>query len=141
MTIAAIITWLIIGLVVGALGHLLVPGRQRIGILLTLLFGIVGAFVGGIVTAAILGAGHLIITFIVSVVVAALLIAVVSHPSSHRYVYGNAAAAVAAYCANRGSRLVGRCPRAGALAAAGCKCPRRKGSLGTPFRFTGLPGR
>ena len=34
------------------------------------------------------GAGHLIITFIVSVIVAALLIAVVSHPSNRRYVYG-----------------------------------------------------
>jgi uncharacterized membrane protein YeaQ/YmgE (transglycosylase-associated protein family) len=89
MTIAAIITWLIIGLVIGALGHLLVPGRQRIGILLTLLFGIVGALIGGFVTAAIIGAGHLIITFIVSVVVAALLIAVVSHPRNRRYVYGH----------------------------------------------------
>jgi uncharacterized membrane protein YeaQ/YmgE (transglycosylase-associated protein family) len=89
MTISAIIVWLIIGLVVGGLAHLLVPGRQRIGILLTLLFGIVGALIGGIVTAAILGAGHLIITFIVSVVVAALLIAVVSHPSNRRYIYGN----------------------------------------------------
>jgi uncharacterized membrane protein YeaQ/YmgE (transglycosylase-associated protein family) len=88
MTIAAIITWLIIGLVIGALGHLLVPGRQRIGILLTLLFGIVGALIGGFVTAAIIGAGHLIITFIVSVVVAALLIAVVTHPRNRRYVYG-----------------------------------------------------
>ena len=88
MTISAIITWLIIGLVIGALGHLLVPGRQRIGILLTLLFGIVGALVGGIVTAAILGAGHFIITFIVSVVVAAVLIAVVTHPRNRRYVYG-----------------------------------------------------
>ena len=36
----------------------------------------------------ILGAGHLIITFIVSVIVAALLIAVVSHPSNRRYIYG-----------------------------------------------------
>jgi len=88
MTISGIIVWLIIGLVVGALAHLLVPGRQRIGILLTLLFGIVGALVGGFVTAAILGAGHLIITFIVSLVVAALLIAVVSHPSGRRYVHG-----------------------------------------------------
>ena len=87
MTIAAIITWLIIGLVIGALGHLLVPGRQRIGILLTLLFGIVGALVGGFVTAAILGAGHLIITFIVSVVVAAVLIAVVTRPRGRRHVY------------------------------------------------------
>jgi hypothetical protein len=48
----------------------------------------VGALIGGIVTAAIIGAGHLIITFIVSVIVAALLIAVVSRPSSHRYIYG-----------------------------------------------------
>jgi uncharacterized membrane protein YeaQ/YmgE (transglycosylase-associated protein family) len=89
MTISALLTWLLIGLVVGGLAHLLVPGRQRIGLVLTLLFGIVGALVGGIVTAAILGAGHLIITFIVSLVVAALLIAAVSHPSGRRYVYGH----------------------------------------------------
>ena len=88
ITLSAIVIWLLIGLVVGGLAHLLVPGRQRIGILLTLLFGIVGALVGGIVTAAIIGAGHLIITFLVSLVVAALLIAVVSHPTGRRYVYG-----------------------------------------------------
>ncbi len=89
MTISALITWLIIGLVIGGLAHLLVPGRQRIGILLTLLFGVVGAFVGGIVTAAIVGGGHLIISFVVSVIVAAVLIAVVSHPRNRRYVYGH----------------------------------------------------
>jgi uncharacterized membrane protein YeaQ/YmgE (transglycosylase-associated protein family) len=88
MTISAIIAWLITGLVIGGLAHLLVPGRQRIGILLTLLFGIVGALVGGFITAAILGAGHIIITFIVSLVVAALLIAVVNHPAGRRYVHG-----------------------------------------------------
>jgi uncharacterized membrane protein YeaQ/YmgE (transglycosylase-associated protein family) len=88
MTISGIIAWLIIGLVIGGLAHLLVPGRQRIGILLTLLFGIVGALVGGVVTFAILGAGHLIITFLVSLVVAALLIAAVSHPTGRRYVNG-----------------------------------------------------
>src|ERR1700684_3129956 len=88
MTIAALITWLIIGLVVGGLAHLLVPGRQRIGIVLTLLFGIVGALVGGFVTFAIIGAGHFIITFIVSLIVAAVLIAAVSHPSGGRYAYG-----------------------------------------------------
>jgi uncharacterized membrane protein YeaQ/YmgE (transglycosylase-associated protein family) len=89
MTISAIITWLIIGLVIGGLAHLLVPGRQRIGIVLTLLFGVVGAFVGGFITAAIVGAGHVIITFIVSVIVAAVLIAVVSHPHNRRYVTGS----------------------------------------------------
>jgi uncharacterized membrane protein YeaQ/YmgE (transglycosylase-associated protein family) len=89
MTISALIGWLITGLVVGGLAHLLVPGRNRIGIVLTVLFGIVGAVIGGIVTFAILGAGHLIITFIVSLIVAAVLIAAVSHPRGRRYVYGS----------------------------------------------------
>ncbi len=88
MTLAAIITWLITGLVIGAVAHLLVPGRQRIGIILTILIGIAGALVGGVVTAALLGPGHLIITFLVSLVVAALLISAVSHPRSRRYLSG-----------------------------------------------------
>lgn len=88
MTVSAVIAWLITGLVIGGLAHLLVPGRQRIGILLTILFGIVGALIGGFVTAAIIGAGHFIITFIVSLIVSALIIAAVTHPSGRRYVYG-----------------------------------------------------
>jgi uncharacterized membrane protein YeaQ/YmgE (transglycosylase-associated protein family) len=89
MTVSVIVAWLITGLVVGGLAHLLVPGRNRIGIVLTALFGIVGALVGGLVTFAIIGAGHFIITFIVSLIVAALLISAVSHPRSRRYVYGS----------------------------------------------------
>lgn len=87
MTLSVIVAWLIAGLVIGALAHLLVPGRQRIGIVRTLLFGIAGALIGGIVTAALLGAGHLIITFVVAVIVAALLISAVTHPRSRRYLY------------------------------------------------------
>jgi uncharacterized membrane protein YeaQ/YmgE (transglycosylase-associated protein family) len=89
MTLSIIVAWLLTGLIVGGLAHLLVPGRNRIGILLTVVFGIVGALVGGIVTFAIIGAGHFIITFIVSLIVAALLISAVSHPRSRRYVYGS----------------------------------------------------
>lgn len=89
MTVSAIVAWLITGLVIGAVAHLLVPGRQRIGILLTVLFGIAGALVGGFITAALLGPGHLIITFIVALVVSALLISAVSHPRSRRYLYSN----------------------------------------------------
>jgi uncharacterized membrane protein YeaQ/YmgE (transglycosylase-associated protein family) len=86
MTIFAVFIWVIIGLVIGGLAHLLVPGRQRVGFLLTALFGIVGALLGGFITAAVLGAGHLIISFIVSVIVAALLLAV-THPHHRRRVY------------------------------------------------------
>jgi uncharacterized membrane protein YeaQ/YmgE (transglycosylase-associated protein family) len=87
MTASALVAWLITGLVIGALAHLIVPGRQRIGILLTVIFGMAGALVGGIVTTAVLGAGHLIISFIVALVVAAVLISAVSHPRSRRYLY------------------------------------------------------
>jgi uncharacterized membrane protein YeaQ/YmgE (transglycosylase-associated protein family) len=74
LTVSVIIVWLLIGLVIGALARLLVPGRQHIGILLTILIGIVAALVGGILTTAILGAGHTVITFIVALVAAALLV-------------------------------------------------------------------
>ena len=43
-----LIVWLIIiGLIAGAIARLVVPGRDPIGILGTILLGIVGSFVGG----------------------------------------------------------------------------------------------
>jgi uncharacterized membrane protein YeaQ/YmgE (transglycosylase-associated protein family) len=78
ITTSLIIGWVITGLVIGALARLIVPGRQRIGILLTLLIGIAGALIGGFITAALVGAGHAIITFIVSLVVAAILVSAVA---------------------------------------------------------------
>lgn len=85
ITIAAIIGWLITGLIIGAIAHLLVPGRQRIGIVLTIVIGVVGALIGGFVTTAIIGAGHTIITFIVALIVSAVLISAFSHPRSRLY--------------------------------------------------------
>jgi uncharacterized membrane protein YeaQ/YmgE (transglycosylase-associated protein family) len=43
-----IIGWLIIGLVAGALARLLVPGRDPMGWVATILLGLVGAVVGGL---------------------------------------------------------------------------------------------
>ena len=42
-----IIGWLCFGLLIGAIARLIVPGRQDIGLLRTMLLGIVGSFVGG----------------------------------------------------------------------------------------------
>ena len=42
-----IISLIVIGLIAGALARLLVPGRQSIGIGMTIVIGIVGSFVGG----------------------------------------------------------------------------------------------
>lgn len=46
MTIESILGALVIGLVIGALGRLIVPGKQNIPIWLTILVGIVAALVG-----------------------------------------------------------------------------------------------
>jgi len=42
-----IIVLLIVGLIVGAIARLLMPGRDSIGIFGTIVLGIVGSFVGG----------------------------------------------------------------------------------------------
>jgi uncharacterized membrane protein YeaQ/YmgE (transglycosylase-associated protein family) len=42
-----VVVLIIIGLIVGLIARLLVPGRDNIGILGTILLGIVGSFVGG----------------------------------------------------------------------------------------------
>lgn len=53
MEISGFITAIIIGLIIGALGRLVVPGKQNIPIWLTILIGIVAAIVGTFIAAAI----------------------------------------------------------------------------------------
>lgn len=45
--VMSIIGWLLIGLVAGALARFLVPGRDPMGIVGTLILGLAGAFLGG----------------------------------------------------------------------------------------------
>lgn len=70
---------IIIGIVIGVIARLVMPGRQRIGVLLTILLGIGGALVGGIV-ASELGEGDIFelnfIGTVVGIVAAILLIAI-----------------------------------------------------------------
>jgi uncharacterized membrane protein YeaQ/YmgE (transglycosylase-associated protein family) len=44
--VTGLITALIIGLIIGALGHLIAPGKQNIPIWLTLLVGVAAALLG-----------------------------------------------------------------------------------------------
>lgn len=53
MTITGIITAILVGIVVGVLGRLALPGKQPIGMLLTILVGIVSAFIGTALARAI----------------------------------------------------------------------------------------
>src|SRR5688572_293452 len=50
-----ILGWIVAGLIVGALARLLVPGKQNMGIALTIVLGIVGAMVGGFISSFFFG--------------------------------------------------------------------------------------
>ena len=49
MGIGHVIWSLIVGLIVGALARLLVPGHQGLGLLMTSILGVIGSFVGGFI--------------------------------------------------------------------------------------------
>ena len=69
---------ILIGIVIGVIARLVIPGRQHIGVLVTVLLGIGGALIGGIVASAI-GEGDIfelnVIGTIAGVIAAILLIA------------------------------------------------------------------
>jgi len=50
-----IFSWIIFGLIAGAIAKLLMPGRDPGGWIVTMLLGIAGAFVGGFIGRAIWG--------------------------------------------------------------------------------------
>jgi len=74
-----LIGFIIAGLVIGALARLIKPGRQNLGILMTLLLGLAGSVIGGLV-ANLLGTGDIfelnLLGFIVAVIAAVVLIGV-----------------------------------------------------------------
>ena len=75
--------WLALtGLVIGALGRLVLPGRQDISLLATALIGIAASLLGGILT-NIFDAGWLI-QFLVAVALAAIGITLFSSPQFRR---------------------------------------------------------
>lgn len=47
MSVGSILSWMLCGLIVGLVSRFLVPGRQSMSLLLTMVLGIIGALVGG----------------------------------------------------------------------------------------------
>jgi uncharacterized membrane protein YeaQ/YmgE (transglycosylase-associated protein family) len=78
--IGTIIGAIIVGLIVGALARLIMPGKQNIGVLMTVLLGMIGSFLGSWITYqmgyANSNGGFAMIPFLVGVVIAILLIAI-----------------------------------------------------------------
>ncbi|MPZ74682.1 MAG: GlsB/YeaQ/YmgE family stress response membrane protein [Nitriliruptorales bacterium] len=81
------IGFIVAGLVIGALARLIKPGRQGIGLLGTLLVGLAGSVVGGVI-ANLLGTGDIwelnVLGFIVAVISAILLLGVVEGAAARR---------------------------------------------------------
>jgi len=73
------IGFLVAGLIIGLLARLILPGRQRIGLLMTLLLGAIGSIIGGTIANA-LRAGSIwelnFIGFIAAVGVSVALLAI-----------------------------------------------------------------
>ena len=70
---------ILVGIVIGLLARLVLPGRQRIGLALTLLIGVGGAVIGGTL-ASLIGRGEIfelnVVGFIFAVLAAVGLLAV-----------------------------------------------------------------
>ncbi len=72
-----IITWIIIGLIAGALAKLIMPGDDPGGIIVTIIIGMVGSLLGGFLASLVgLGGGGLIWSVIVAIIGAIILLAI-----------------------------------------------------------------
>lgn len=49
------LSWILFGLLAGAVARLIVPGRQRLGCLATIAVGILGALIGGLIGQVLFG--------------------------------------------------------------------------------------
>lgn len=76
--------WLLIGLVAGLLARMLISGRQPMGLVMTMLLGLIGSVVGGVVASLVFGtdprepgfhAGGLLMSTVGAVIVLGLYVA------------------------------------------------------------------
>ncbi|BBY18450.1 GlsB/YeaQ/YmgE family stress response membrane protein [Mycolicibacterium litorale] len=76
--IGTILGALVVGLIVGALARLILPGKQNIGVIMTIVLGALGAFVGSWLTYQLgysnSNGGFEFIPFLVGIIVAIVLI-------------------------------------------------------------------
>jgi uncharacterized membrane protein YeaQ/YmgE (transglycosylase-associated protein family) len=81
------IGFIVFGLIVGALARLILPGRQAIGLIMTLVLGLAGSVIGGVIANSI-GSGDIfelnILGSIVAIVSAVVLLAIAETAMSKR---------------------------------------------------------
>ncbi len=78
---------IVVGLIIGALARLIKPGKQSMSILATMLLGVAGALIGGLI-AGLLGTGGIfelnVLGFILAVVAAVILVGLYAGASGGR---------------------------------------------------------
>ena len=78
--IGTIIGAIVVGAIIGALARLVMPGRQNVGMVMTILLGIVGSFLGSWITVQFgyhnANGGFAVLPFLVGVAAAAVLIGI-----------------------------------------------------------------
>ncbi len=81
------IGFIVVGLIIGALARLLKPGKQGLGLLTTLLLGVVASVIGGTI-AAVFGSGSIwelnIFGTIIAVIAAVVLLGIVETRAAGR---------------------------------------------------------
>lgn len=84
-----VIGFIVAGLIIGALARLIKPGKQHLSLLATLLLGLAGSVIGGLI-AGFLGTGGIfelnVLGFVVAVIAAVLLIGVAEGAAGRRRV-------------------------------------------------------
>ena len=83
MSAWGLISTIIVGLVIGGLGRLVVPGAQRIGFLYTFMAGLSGSIIGGFLGDHVLDLGRLA-TILIEIGVSAAAVALIA-PALRRY--------------------------------------------------------
>ena len=88
--IGTIIGAIVVGLIVGALARMVMPGKQNIGVIMTVLLGAVGSFIGTWVAYKLgysnQNGGFKIIPFLAGIVVAAVLIVIYGNVTGKKQV-------------------------------------------------------
>jgi uncharacterized membrane protein YeaQ/YmgE (transglycosylase-associated protein family) len=83
----SLISFLVAGLIIGALARLFKPGRQTLSLLATLILGVLGSLIGGAV-ATLVGTGSFgelnVLGFVVSVISAVVLIGLAEGTAASR---------------------------------------------------------
>jgi uncharacterized membrane protein YeaQ/YmgE (transglycosylase-associated protein family) len=87
LDVSSILTYILIGLVVGVLARLLVPGRTSMSMLATIVIGVIGAIIGGWIAGAVFEETEGV-DWIASIIVAIVLVLLVQSGSRRRTIWG-----------------------------------------------------